>query len=193
MPYSKAYFEKWYRSGQRVHAPAERARTVGMVLAVADYMLGRPARSVLDIGAGEGHWFLELRRLRRNIRYAGVDPSDYAVRRYGRSRHLQPGTLGRLPESLTRRRYDLIVCSGMLNYLPPEELRAGLESIAQLARGVAFLELFTATDEVQGDVRGRRPARFYRQLLASIGYLHCGPHCYIGPGFAGVTVEMEVA
>ena len=193
MSYSKAYFEKWYRSARRVHAPADRARTVRMVLAVADYMLGRPARSVLDIGAGEGHWFLELRRLRRNIRYAGVDPSEYAVQRYGRSRHLRLGTLGGIPGSLARRRYDLIVCSGMLNYLPPDELRAGLTSIAPLARGIAFLELFTATDDVQGDVRGRRPARYYRQLLRSVGYLHCGPHCYVGPAFEGTTVDMEVA
>jgi SAM-dependent methyltransferase len=192
VPYSKSYFEKWYRSAQRVHSPADRARTVRMVLAVADYMLGRPARSVLDIGAGEGLWFPVLRRMRRAIRYAGVDPSEYAVERYGHSRHLHLGSLGNLPATLARGRYDLVVCSGMLNYLPPGELRAGLISIATLARGVAFLELFTSRDDVQGDVRGRRPASVYRSLLHSLGFRHCGPHCYVGPAFEGITTEMEV-
>lgn len=190
--YQRSYFDKWYRSEHRVHAPSDRARTVRMVLAVGDYMLGRPVRAVLDIGAGEGQWFPELRRLRPTIRYAGVDPSEYAVGRYGRSRHVRLGTLGALPAELTRRRYDLVVCSGMLNYLAPDELRTGLATIATLARGVAFLELFTRRDAVQGDTRGRRPARSYRHLLNALGFRHCGPHCYVGPGFEGVTVEMEL-
>jgi SAM-dependent methyltransferase len=193
MPYTRQYFDKWYRSKERVHAPADRSRTVRMVLAVGDYMLGRPVRSVLDIGAGEGLWSLELRRIRRTIRYAGVDPSEYAVGRYRHSRQLHLGTLGALPSRIARRRYDLIVCSGMLNYLRPEELREGLATISTLARGVAFLELFTARDDVQGDVRGRRPASFYRRLLDSLGFRHCGPHCYVGPSFDGITVEMEIA
>jgi SAM-dependent methyltransferase len=191
--YPKSYFEKWYRSSHRVTAPADRARTVRMVLAVGDFMLGRPVRSVLDIGAGEGQWFPELRRIRHGIRYAGVDPSEYAVERFGRSRHLHLGSLGRLPRPIARRQFDLVVCSGMLNYLPPDELRAGLATIATLARGVAFLELFTARDDVTGDVRGRRRASVYRRLLTSLGFRHCGPHCYVGPEFDGATVEMEVA
>ena len=189
--YPKSYFDKWYRSEQRVHSSADRARTVRMVLALGDYMLGRSVRTVIDIGAGEGQWCLELRKLRPNIRYVGVDPSEYAVTRYGRSRSLVSGSLGQLPDKLLRRRYDLVVCSGMLNYLEVAELKSGLATVANLARGVAFLELFTARDEVQGDVRGRRNARFYRDLLRLLGFRHCGPHCYIGPEFEGIAVEME--
>lgn len=191
MPYPKAYFDKWYRSEHRVHSAASRERTVRMVLAVGDYMLGRPVRTVLDIGAGEGQWFLVLRRLRPNVRYIGVDPSEYAVNRYGRSRRLTRGSLGQLPDGILRRRFDLVVCSGMLNYLSMQELRVGLATVATLARGVAFLELFTNRDEVQGDVRGRRKARTYREMLRLFGFRHCGPHCYIGPEFTGVSVEME--
>lgn len=190
--YSASYFDKWYRSSHRVHAPADRARTVRMVLAIGDYMLGRPVRSVLDIGAGEGLWFVELRRLRAAIRYAGVDPSEYAVARYGRTRHLARGSLAELPPRLAARQWDLVVCSGVLNYLPPRELRAGLARIAELARGVAFLELFTIGDDVTGDVRGRRPASYYRRVLRSLGFDHCGPHCYVGPEFAGAIAELEV-
>ena len=192
MPYPASYFDKWYRSADRVHTPADRARTVRMVVGVADYMLGRPVRTVLDIGAGEGLWFPVLRRIRPAIRYAGVDPSEYAVTRYGRSRNLQLGSLGSLPPALARQQYDLIVCSGMLNYLTVGELRSGLAQVARLASGVAFLELFTDRDDVQGDVRGRRRAPFYRSLLGDLGLRHCGPHCYVGPEFEGVVAEMEL-
>lgn len=192
MPYPASYFDKWYRSAQRVHGPADRARTVRMVLGVADYMLGRPVRTVLDVGAGEGHWYPVLRRVRPAVRYAGVDPSEYAVARYGRTRHLRRGSLGDLPPALARRSYDLIVCSGVLNYVPPAELRRGLAQLADLARGVAFLELFTARDDVHGDTRGRRPGRAYRTLVRELGFRHCGPHCYIGPAFEGAVAEMEL-
>ena len=192
MPYTAAYFDKWYRSAQRVHSPGDRRRTVRLVVGIADYMLGRPIRSVLDIGAGEGQWLGALRRIRGSIRYAGVDPSEYAVARYGRRRHLQLGTLGDLPPAVTLRSYDLVVCSGMLNYIPPAELRAGLADIARLVRGVAFLELFTDRDDVQGDTRGRRPGTFYRAILRDLGFRQCGPHCYIGPEFDGEVVEMEL-
>jgi SAM-dependent methyltransferase len=164
-----------------------------MVVSIADYMLGRPARTVLDIGAGEGLWLPVLRRIRPAIRYAGVDPSEYAVTRYGRSRNLHLGSLGNLPPALASRPYDLIVCSGMLNYLAVGELRSGLAQVARLAKGVAFLELFTDRDDVEGDVRGRRRAAFYRSLLGDLGFRHCGPHCYVGPEFEGVVVEMEGA
>jgi SAM-dependent methyltransferase len=193
MQYPKSYFDKWYRSSQRVHSHASRARTVRMVLALGDYMLGRAVRTVIDIGAGEGQWFLELRKLRPTIRYVGVDPSEYAVRRYGRSRSLVLGSLGNLPDRLRNRRYDLVVCSGVLNYLPLAELKVGFATIASLASGVAFLELFTNRDEVHGDTRGRRRAKVYRDLLRLFGYRHCGPHCYIAPEFEGTTVEMELA
>lgn len=191
--YDERYFRRWYHSAQRVHSPADRERIVRMVLAVSEYMLGRPVRTVLDIGAGEGLWFPVLRRLRRGIRYLGVDPSEYAVARYGRARHLRVGTLGSLPPDVRPGGYDLVVCSGVLNYLPGRELRAGLERIALLARGVAYLELYTRTDDVDGDTRGtRRPASHFRRLLREAGFRHCGPHCYIGPAFEGTTAELEL-
>ena len=61
----------------------------GVFLGVAEYFLRRKVRSVLDIGAGEGAWRAELRRLRPSIRYTGVDPSEYVVRRHGRRRNIR--------------------------------------------------------------------------------------------------------
>ena len=80
--YDRAYFDKWYRHPEhRVKSPQYLARQAAFVLGVAEYLLERRVTSVLDVGAGEGHWRAILRRLRPGLRYYGVDPSDTQVRR----------------------------------------------------------------------------------------------------------------
>src|SRR6185369_14570518 len=80
--YDEAYFAKWYHDPRtRVHTPQSVRRKVRMVVGVAEYFLRRKVRSVLDVGAGEGAWRAELRRLRPEIRYVGIDPSEYVLRR----------------------------------------------------------------------------------------------------------------
>ena len=97
--YDRAYFDKWYRApSSRVRSPAELARLVRFVVATAEYVLARPVRSVLDVGAGEGNWLPLLRAHRRTIHYQGVDPSEYAVRRFGRRRNILLGDLASLDE-----------------------------------------------------------------------------------------------
>jgi SAM-dependent methyltransferase len=179
--YDRAYFRKWYRDPRyRVHTRAERARTVHLAVAIAEYLLGRPLRSVLDVGSGEGQWHDLLRRIRPRARYVGVDSSEYAVRTFGSRRNLRHGSFERLDTLGLRGPFDLVVCAGVINYLAPEVFARGLAALRPLLGGVAFLEMFTAEDEVVGNTAGfeRRPREFYRRLLARHGLTRCGPHCY---------------
>jgi SAM-dependent methyltransferase len=181
--YDRADYHKWYRDPRhRVHSPAERARTVRYTVALAEFLLGRPLRSVLDVGSGQGEWQPLVRALRPRARYVGVEPSAYAVRRFGRARHLVRGGIEDLPALGLRGPFDLVVCAGVLNYLPAAVLERGIARIAALAGGVAFLEIFTRGDEVEGNLRGfdRRPAAYYRRLLRRHGLVQCGPHAYVG-------------
>ncbi len=166
-----------------------------MVLALAEYFLERPVRTVLDVGAGEGAWGMEVKKLRRGARYVGVDPSEYAVARYGKRRNIRLGTFGDLGALRLRGRFDVVVCSGMLNYLSEYELTRGLRHVHALLRGVAYLEIFTDRDEVEGDTTGwrRRPRGFYDRLLRRTGFVQCGPHCWLPRDFDGVVTELEVA
>jgi SAM-dependent methyltransferase len=191
--YDRSYFERFYRGPRRVHSADDQARRARMVLGIAEYMLGRPARSVLDVGCGEGEWRGILRRLRPGIRWVGVDPSEYVVRRFGARRGIRRGTFAALDEARVRGPFDVMVCAGVLNYLTEQELRRGLGHVRGLLGGVAFLELFTSADEVEGDVAGWAtpvPARA-RALLRGAGLRRCGPHCYVGPEFVGVAAELE--
>ena len=130
--YDAAYFDKWYRHPtHRVKTAAELARQVSFVLHTAEWVLGRRVRTVLDVGCGEGHWYPALRALRPRVAYQGVDPSAYAVRKFGARRHLQQGGIEDLGSLALREQYDLVVCCGMLNYLSIPQLTSGIAQVAQ--------------------------------------------------------------
>lgn len=193
--YDEAYFAKWYRDPRtRVHTPDAVRRKVRMVVGVAEYFLRRKVRSVLDIGAGEGAWRSELRRLRPGVRYQGVDKSDYVVRKHGRRRNICLGGFEDLPNLALGRGYDLIVCADVLQYVPDAALKSGVRHIAKLLDGVAFLESYTTGDEMEGDLAGWHPRSKsqYRRIFATAGLVGCGLHCYLTPELAQRAVELEL-
>lgn len=193
--YDGAYFKRWYRNPKtRVITPADTKRKAHLALSAAEYMLGRPVRSVLDVGAGEGTWMPVVRALRPGIRYVGVDPSEYAVRRFGRRRNIRLGSFGALDEAGLRGSFDLVICCGVVNYLSRGELQRGLEVIAALLAGVAFIEVWTTADDVVGDRRGwqEHSPGYYRRVFRRAGLISCGMHCYVGPALAEEAAALEV-
>jgi SAM-dependent methyltransferase len=195
--YDQSYFHRWYRDPKtRVITPADTRRKAHLAVAAAEYMLGRPVRTVLDVGAGEGAWLSGLRAVRPEVRYTGVDPSEYVVRRFGKRRNIHRGTFGALDEvGLLSGMYDLIVCSGVVNYLSRPELKRGLEVIAAVLAGVAFIEVWTTEDDVIGDRRGwqQHTPAYYRDIFRAAGLVACGMHCYVGPALADETAALERA
>ena len=194
--YDRAYFDRWYRDPQhRVRARGETSRKVNMVVALAEYYLGRSISNVLDIGCGEGVWRAPLLKLRPGIDYLGLDSSEYAIRRFGRSRNLRLARFTDLAELRFDRRFDLIVCSDVAHYLRTAELRRGLSGFPELLEGLAFIELFTSRDAVDGDIAGfisRSPA-WYREQFADAGLMACGSHCYLAPRLLRSVSELERA
>jgi SAM-dependent methyltransferase len=194
--YDEAYFRKWYRDPRtRVHSPDAVRRKIRLVLGVTEYFLGREIRTVLDIGAGEGTWGRELRRLRPGLRYLGVDPSEYVIARHGVRRNIRLGSFEQLADLELGRSYDLIVCADMLQYIADAPLVRGIRHLSTLLAGVAFLEAYTTGDEMEGDLEGWHPrsrAR-YRRIFANAGLTPCGVHCYLSPRTVRNAVELELA
>jgi len=192
--YDRDYFDKWYRSARHaVNTRDELQRKVALAVASAEYYLGRRIRNVLDVGCGEGVWRKPLQTLRRGVDYLGLDGSEYAVARYGRSRNIRLATFGQLGELRFDTAFDLIVCSDVLHYVPTPELKRGLSGITDMLEGVAFLELFTSQDAPAGDKHGfiPRSAKWYRSVFAQAGLIACGTHCYIGPRLKGCVAALE--
>ncbi len=165
------------------------------MLAITEHLLERRVRNVLDVGCGEGRWYTVLRRLRPRVRYLGVDPSEYAVERFGRSRHVVRGRIESLDEAGIDGPYDLIVCADVLHYLPDRSVVAGVRALEERLRGVAYLEVFTREDGFDGDRREwrGRSGGWYQRVFRSTGLLPCGMHCYASPELHRGLARLERA
>jgi SAM-dependent methyltransferase len=190
--YDRAYFDRWYRRAG-IGTPAEVRRVATYVLATAEHLLDRPVRSVLDVGCGEAPWRAPLLATRPRLRYVGVDPSEYAVARYGARRGIRLGGIGDLASLGLRGPFDVVVCADVLPYVPDEEIRAGLAFVAEQLLGVAYLHAMTSADSFVGDRRGfiaRTPAR-YERLFARHGLRRIGPHLYAGEALLPSLAALE--
>jgi SAM-dependent methyltransferase len=180
--YDRAYFDRWYRHpSDAVSTRESLGRKVRLAVSVTEYVIGRPIRSVLDVGCGEASWFPVLRRLRRDVRYTGIDASDYAIERFGTTRHIRRGTIGELGAMRLPGNFDLIVCADVLQYIDTRAAERGLRSIRKLLGGVAYIEMFTTVDAMEGDRDGwhERSATEYRRLLKAAKLTPCGPYCFV--------------
>ena len=180
--YDRAYFDRWYRSREAVTNTATLRRKVHLALSVAEFVIDRQVRSVLDVGCGEAPWRPLLKRMRPRISYVGVDSSAYAVQRFGRRRGIRAGSLGTLHRMKFDRMFDLIICSDVLQYVDEAEMKRGLRTIRKLLGGVAYIEAFPDMADFTGDFAGwhQRSERSYRKAFADAGLVGCGMSCWIG-------------
>jgi SAM-dependent methyltransferase len=192
--YDEHYYRRWYHDpSRRVITPAAVARKVRLVTGIAEALLERPIRSVLDVGCGEGPWRAHLRRLRPGIRYVGVESSEYVVQRFGARRGIVRGSFGTLGSLALGGPFDLIVVCDVLHYVPSAELDPGLAAIASLLGGVTYLEAYTTDDEIEGDHGDwhHRTSASYLRRFARAGLAHVGMHCYVGDALRGMTAALE--
>jgi SAM-dependent methyltransferase len=193
--YDRTYFDRWYRHpADRVATVASLQRKVRLAVSVAEFLLGRPIRTVVDIGCGEAPWFPVLRSLRRDVQYTGVESSDYAIARYGRARNIRRGSLATLTDVRLPRAVDLVVCADVLQYVETSEIERGLKTIRRILRGVAYIESFTTDDAMEGDRDGwhDRTAAVYRRLFHRAGFAQCGPYCWTNTQRLNGLNEFEV-
>ena len=191
--YDQAYFQRWYRELGGEHRSAL-ARKVALAVALAEFHLERPIRSVLDVGCGEAAWRAPLLKLRPKLHYQGVDSSEYVVARYGRSRNIALADFGQLGQLRFGAPVDLLVCSDVIHYVPTAELRRGLSGFTEHCNGVAFLDLYTKEDSIAGDLRGFLPRRAsdYRRWFAEAGLTACGSQAYLTPPLRAKAAALEI-
>ncbi len=163
--FDAAYYHRFYGSPRtRIYGPKEVAHLgAGLVEMIAWY--GGKVRSVLEVGAGVGllrDWFAVAHP---RIRYLSTERSPYAAARYG---HEQRDIVTWRGE----RKFDLVVCQGVLPYLADRGANAAMDNLAAMTRGFLYLEAITrrdyetVCDREKTDPEMRlRPAQFYRRRL----------------------------
>lgn len=210
--YDADYFRRWYQGEDPPKSEAELRRAVALAVAVTESVTGEPVRTVLDVGCGEGRWQPILAEMRPGVEYLGLDPSAYAVERWGEERGLVRGGLETLRDLDLREPFDLVVCADVLHYLHDETVLIHLDELADLVGGTAFLEVFTAEDrggpegaavaapadasgvDPAADMAGfhPRPASWYRRVFAGAGLVPVGMQMYVHREIAGALDALEL-
>jgi SAM-dependent methyltransferase len=182
--YDHDYYERWYGDrATRIVSAGELQRRVAMVVALTEFVLDRPIRSVLDVGCGDARWLREIKRIRPSTELLGIESSDYVVKTYSGRFRIERGSFGELDQIAATAEYDLVICSDVLHYLSAAEIDRGLSALTDHLFGVAYLSVHTVEDEPVGDLEGwkRRTAAWYRTRFARAGLVACGMQCYVGP------------
>jgi 2-polyprenyl-3-methyl-5-hydroxy-6-metoxy-1,4-benzoquinol methylase len=151
-----------------------------------------PVRSVLDVGAGKGYWRDWLAVAHPATTYHGVDASEHACRRYGHER--ADIAVWRPP-----RKYDLVVCQSVLQYLDDAGAGRAIETLAAACRGLLVVEVPTVADRdtvidpVGSDLGvSWRTGSWYRKRLA-VGFIEIGAGMWLSRSSTAVFFELERA
>ncbi|MDD9937100.1 MAG: class I SAM-dependent methyltransferase [Myxococcales bacterium] len=188
--FDRRYYARYYESPRtRVTSRREVARLGAFVFAYMAH-LQLPVRRVLDAGCGLGYWRDALAEHHPRASYRGIEVSEYLCRTKGWER-------ASIVDYAPRGQFDLVVCQGVLQYLPNRQAAQAIDNLAELCRGALYLEALTRGDWEQscdrratdGDVH-LRSAAWYRKRLAP--HFHaCGGGIFVHRDAPTVLYELE--
>ena len=137
--FDEAYYHRYYESSQtRVISPEEHGNLAEFVFAFGRYN-HIEIKSVLDVGAGIGLWKNWIEKNVKGVQYTGTEVSQAMCKKYG----FQFRDIARWRD---RKKHDLIVCQGVLQYLPDPDVAPAVANIAAMAKGLVYFEVTTRTD-----------------------------------------------
>jgi hypothetical protein len=179
--FDAGYFRRYYESRRSRVYGAEQIDHLARGVTGFVRWFGGDIDRVLDVGAGTGLWRDWFQANLPSVEYRSIDVSEYACRKFGHE--LRDISVWR-----GRRKFDLVICQGVLPYLADEACERAIANMAGMCRGFLYVEAITARDlrEVcdrsKTDVRVlARPARFYqRALRRHFEALGCGLHHVAG-------------
>ena len=134
--FNARYYAKWYGDDEDRDDIAERAAK--FVLSYVDH-LDAEIRTVLDLGCGLGLWKKALMKRSKGVRYTGVEFSEYVCEQYGWEQ-------GDAASYSPGRKFDLVICQGVLQYLSDEDCERAIANLGRLTRRFLYLEVLTTAD-----------------------------------------------
>ena len=187
--FDRAYYDRWYRNDEtRTFMTEYTPVIVRFVLAYLDY-LEVEVKTVLDAGCGLGHWGTALKNLDRDVRYHGLETSDYLCRELGWER-------GSIADYQAKEPFDLVVCQGVLQYLSDAECKAAIDNLATLCSQALYLEVLTRRDARENCIPERtdtdvylRKGKWYRKRLGE-HFVNLGGGLFLSRTCAATCYEL---
>lgn len=173
--FDAAYYRRFYEAkGTQVYTREQIAHLARAVTSFVAWF-GGDLETVLDIGAGLGHWGQWFRKHMPNVKYRGTDVSAYACKQYGLEQR-------NIATWRARTRFDLVICQGVLPYLSNGDAEQAIENVAAMSGGFLYLEAITREDwettcdqsKTDGNVVVRTGAWYRKRLLQHYRPLGCG-------------------
>jgi hypothetical protein len=188
--FDEGYYHRFYASRQtRVQGPREVGELASRALLQIKWA-GGEVRSALDVGAGPGLWRDWFAKRRPEIEYRSTDVSPYACARFG---HEQRD----ITQWRAREKFDLVICQGVLPYLPRAGVIAAIENLGAMSRGFLYLEAVTTRDldelcdaDKTDPAMRRHPGALYRKHLQK-HFMSLGFGLWIKRSAAGRLYELE--
>jgi SAM-dependent methyltransferase len=135
--FNARYYSRWY-GGDIVTRQEIADHAARFVLAYVDHM-DATVRTVLDLGCGLGLWKNALTKENPRIRYTGVEFSSHLCKKLGWEQ-------GDVRTYAPGRAFDLVICQGVLQYLPDDECELAIRNLNRLSRRFLYLEALTTAD-----------------------------------------------
>lgn len=137
--FDEAYYHRFYESPKtRVVSPEEHGVLAQFVFAFARWNHVE-VKNVLDIGAGIGLWKYWIEKNEKSVQYLGTEVSQVMCKKHG----FLHRDIARWRD---RKKHDLIICQGVLQYLPDPDVAPAVANIAAMSRGLVYLEITTRSD-----------------------------------------------
>jgi SAM-dependent methyltransferase len=137
--FNQEYYDRFYHSAKtRVTSADEHTHLAKFLFEYAKYS-GIEIETVLDVGAGVGHLKYWIEKHAKKVKYRGTEVSDAMCKEHG----FEKRDIARWRD---REQFDLIVCQGVLQYLPDPDVAPAVANLAAMSRGLVYLEITTRLD-----------------------------------------------
>jgi hypothetical protein len=163
--FDEAYYRRFYLDpATRIYGPKHHANLVNAVTSLIDWF-GGDLDDVLDVGAGVGRWRDWFKKHRPEVEVVSTEMDPEVCKKFGHEQRDIAKWRG-------RRKFDLVVCQGVLPYLNDRDAARAIENLAAMCKGFFYFEAITKRDleEVcdtsRTDVRVHaRTGAWYRKRL----------------------------
>jgi hypothetical protein len=137
--FDEAYYHRFYEDPKtRVTSQEEHSALAEFVFAFARHNKIE-MKSMLDVGAGVGLWKRWMEKNAKGVQYTGTEVSQAMCKKHG----FLHRDIARWRD---RKKHDLIVCQGVLQYLPDPDVAPAIANIAAMSRGLVYIEVTTRLD-----------------------------------------------